>query len=316
MLPGLLRMTSLAADGESWMTAPLAPPDQLSDVDVRNLHALRLDGHSQPVLVVTGRTATQRVMAAFRSDDGSRLWTRTHGSAVGSSYVEQSAPLDTNRDGTADSLLVCTNEPRIQEYRLADGALLWESPVLGPGSCRSLLVIDANGRRSIVAIFSLGAQALDVDTRMPTWAIPGTFNYGGTLIANGESGPELAIFDSREIRFYDVATRSLLRTVALNWQLVAVHQPENASIHFLLVLEDSRLKVIDGITGEVRAESDPTGWLGLGRTLTSLQVTARRHVVSVSAGVGSFAYDLDIAPEGIFRDSFDRWVTPLPIATH
>ena len=312
-LPGLLRAAAVSSSEGAWSLPAFASPDLMSAIEVQDLHATRLDGQAGPILIATGRSAGQRVMAAFRGEDGSRLWTRTHGSAAGSQYFERSLPFDRNGDGTADSMFVCTNQQRIQEYRLADGALLWESVEMPLTSCNSLFLTEINGSRNIVGVFWLGVRAFDVDTRLLTWSLPGFGNAGGSLIENGLAGAEMAIFDSRSIEFYDVASRDLLRTVDLNWQLGGVHQPQGASIHFLVVLEDSRLKVIDGVSGQVRAASDPMGLLSANDTLTSLRISDHRHIVSVGAGVGAFAYQLKIAPDGVFSDGFDRWITPQPI---
>lgn len=312
-LPGLVRATAVSSSQGAWSIPAFTSPDLLSAIEVQDLHATRLDGQVGPVLIATGRSAGQRVMAAFRSEDGSRLWTRAHGSDAGSRYFERSLPFDRNGDGTADSMFVCTNQQRIQEYRLADGALLWESVEMPLTSCKSLFLTEINGSRNIVGVFWLGVRAFDVDTRLLAWSLPGFGNAGGSLIENGVAGSEMAIFDSRSIEFYDVASRDLLRTVDLNWQLGAVHQPQGASIHFLVVLEDSRLKVIDGVSGRVRAASDPMGFLFGNDTLTSLRISDHKQIVSVGAGVGAFAYQLKIAPDGIFSDAFDRWITPPPI---
>ncbi len=304
-LPGLVRMSDVATKAPGWMTPAFTYPNVMADISAKDIHSIRLARYAKPVVVVLGRRGIRRVMFALDSADGSVLWVREQTASPASHFFSASLPVDKDGDGITDSIYACTDEQHILEFRLTDGALLWDSGPLAMTSCSHLFLAPSARGTSIVGVFWLGLKAYDTRTGALDWSFSTLGLDGGAYVPNGANGPEIVVIDlpAGGLVFRDSATREVLRSVRLTGRNFAVVQPEGASIRNLLVAGEGRLKVVDGISGVEQAVTDSMGTTS--RTIDSIRLADDHHIIAMGGSTGAFVYELRIPKDQLFADGVD-----------
>ena len=308
--PGVISRVDTTTGEFRWR---ISGEDPVIDMNqVRELLTTNMAGHAEPVVIVSGLSFLNYngQIAALDADSGNLLWriSGSDGNFPDSAYANGMAAIDLNDDLLTDALLVCTSETRLRLFDTANQSEIWSSVTMSSG-CRGAMQLNSGGRKQLVAVLQGGLRAYDAQTHLLSWSLPFPNGLvGATYLTHGATGPELALFDSYGIAFYDVETRILLREVAFASQfpVYAVAQPEGASIHDLVVTINERLHVVDGVSGEIRASSGPLGLsAGQGNHLAVRTNSDGSAIVGIGSEVAVFTYQLDGFSDEIFVNGFD-----------
>ncbi|MEO7935672.1 MAG: PQQ-binding-like beta-propeller repeat protein [Dokdonella sp.] len=287
-------------------------PDPNLDLNViLSLEIAPLAGQAEPVVLAAGTyNYNSGQIVALRSSDGGVQWRiNSNNSALPANVVIYSvAAVDLDSDTMNDAILACTSESRLRLFSAADRSQIWSSVYMS-GQCRGALQLVSNGSKQIVAVLSNAVRAYDAQTHLLSWSLPSPNDLLGAIyIAQGVAGPELALFDSSGISFYDLDTRSLLRDVRLPdlYPIEAVAQPPGASINDLVVASNGKFNTVDGISGAVSASSDNLGSnLGQGNALATYSEVGGTVLIGAGSDVAVSTYRLSGLGDKIFNDGFE-----------
>ncbi len=310
-LPGLLYSIDASTGAFRWQTPSAQYGDPLYGARVVQLHSVALAGMPGPTTLFAAQSFwSGSSLNAINPQNGQPMWsfplTDVDGGFVNTD-VQASLPLDRDGDGSVDSILICTSETRLYEFRLSDHAQIWKSVAMPSATCNGLLQIDANGTRKVVVVLPQSLRAYDLDTRLLSWTLS-IVNSGASLIANGLAGAEVAVFLGNVVTFIDPTTHAILRTVTLagSDELSALAQAEGADIHQLVGALGDRLRVVDGLTGALGSMSEPLGYLPAnGNQLPVVEIGPSKYAVGTGSGAGIFVYRMLTSNDPIFSSGFD-----------
>lgn len=191
----------------------------------------------------------------------------------------------------------------------AAGTLAWTSVIMADNGvhCDVIAGRFSDGANPlVVAVMDASLRAFDTVTHLLAWTLPGPVD-GASLIENGVSGRELAVFKGSELRFHDAGTRELLRSFDLGARITAVLEV-NGDLHGLLVAAGGRLLLVDGSNGAIL---HATGYLGdrlaEGNRIATVSLGGGYTLVAVGSEGGVFRYRL-YTGDGIFDDGFESIV--------
>ncbi|WP_325143236.1 hypothetical protein [Dokdonella sp.] len=310
-LPGLLYSIDATTGAFRWQTPQAQFGQPLYGARLVQLHSVSLPGMSDPAILFAAQSLwSGKSVNAIDSQNGQTLWSFPPTDVDGgfsNTNVQATLPLDRNGDGSVDSILVCTSETRLFEFRLSDHAQVWKSVAMPSAICNGLLHIDASGTREVVAVLPQSLRAYDLDTRLLSWTLP-MVNAGASFITNGAAGREIAVFLGNVVHFIDPITRATLRTVTLADldDIAALTQAEGADIHQLLVASGDRLRIVDGLSGAISSISEPLGYLPASRNqLPVAGIGPSTYAVGAGSGAGTFVYRMSTGADPIFANGFD-----------
>lgn len=301
-----------AMSGDLRWQSPFFPYGHpLYGATISRLHTVKLDGEpGYSVLFAARSPYTNASTIAMDADTGNIQWSfPLVDPENGFSYtaINTTLPLDRNGDGNADSILLCTSETRLYEYSLSSHQQLWKSVAMPSGTCNGLVLAESSGARLVIVALPQSLRAYDLDTRLLSWSLP-MVNRGISLIPQGLDGPEIAVFEGNQIHFINVATQEILRTIVVSVpdQILALAQPDGASIHQLLLTSNDRLFVVDGLDGAIQGESNVMGYQeGIGNQLPVLRIGPDHYLAGTGGGAGIFVNQLVTHTDEIFIGSFD-----------
>jgi outer membrane protein assembly factor BamB len=294
-----------------WRTAANDPTLDL--IRIRNLQVASIAGQPEPVVFAAGTDSIygQAQIVALRSGDGSVLWRINSGNSAlpDNVSINGMSTVDLDGDTLADSILICTSEPRLRLFNAADQSQTWSSVAMS-ADCRNAMQMPSDGSTQLVAVLSGGLRAYDAQTHLLSWSLPFANGMrGATYIARGVTGPELAVFsDNDVIAFYDAETRAFLRYLQ-NPEfdpIQAIAQPAGASIHDLVAGMNNRLYSIDGVSGAISASSAVIGNnVGQFNQLAIYNDVDGSALIGAGSEVGVSTYRLSGLSDAIFRSGFE-----------
>lgn len=219
---------------------------------------------------------------------------------------------DHDGDAINDVIAVTRGGPQsagvaIHVFSGANGALLGESAVLPLASAdtvNNVLLIDGESGPELVVGTTHAIHGLDARTLEWGWTIPAT--SGGIRHVNGDNGSrQLMTFNpDGGISFYDASTHAFVRSIATTGRVSAVLALGD-DVRNLVTAGDGFLRLLDGLTGELRASSDYLGsGLALNGQLVSIPVDGQGWQVLTGADAGYFRHRIDLT-EMIFAGNFD-----------
>ena len=291
-----------------WKTPSHLPGDPLPLYSARSLSIAGVAGHSDPVILV----ASDRPygITALDALDGSVLWglgETNNGGLPQYPYPEAIAAVDENADGLAETAVVCTSE-RMYQFRLDTQAPVWSSVAMA-SSCIDVMAINSGSSLIFVAVLRQALRAYDSQSHLLLWSLPAPdWLDGASYIAEGESGPEFALFYQNLVTIYDANTRAFLRQLVLPVQTLisAVSQPPGSSIHQLIIAHSGKLHVVDGISGAESGTSEYLGEnIGLSNRVSSIQLDSDQPLIVSGSEAGVFSHRLEQNSDAIFANGFD-----------
>ena len=199
-----------------------------------------------------------------------------------------------------------TSGVRLFVFSNVDGSTLWESIAMGSGFdvCNGVVAghFDQSGHQLVVAVLPGSLRAFDAQSHLLAWTMPVAAD-GASLLDQGVSGHEFAVFYQSHVSFYDGATRALLREFDLDGPVTAIR--EIRDIHNLLIAAGGRLLVVDGVSGAVLAASDFLGnGLGAANQIAAYPTGDTSFLVGAGSDVGVFRFNVTVS-ETIFANGFD-----------
>ncbi|HET9034145.1 MAG TPA: VCBS repeat-containing protein [Dokdonella sp.] len=306
--PGAVARAGALSGQTTWETPYSISGQPFSSLSAIDLELAQVAGQSHPILIAL-REGSNRIFA-LSTLDGSVLWSLDDANTGGlPSYppVLDSVPVDGNGDGYAESLLVCNYE-RLYQFRLDNQAPIWSSVAMS-SPCVGVMTLATGTDLQYVAILEHALRAYDSQSHLLSWSLPTTFaTQGASRLASGESGSELALFHHNTITFYDEQTHNQLREFSFpdEGEIAALIQPPEASIHELVVAFNSRLYVVDGVSGTIRNVSDFLGWnLGAGNHLAAKRIKEGSYLIVSGSDVGVFTHQLELLADLVFADGFE-----------
>lgn len=291
-----------------WKTPAHLPGDTPPLFAARSLSIAGVAGHGDPVvLVVDDRPYGITALDAL---DGSVLWGLdevNNGGLPQYPYPEAVAAVDEDADGLAETAVVCTRE-RMYQFRLDTRASIWSSVAMA-SSCIDVMVIDSGSSTILVAVLQQALRAYDSQSHLLLWSLPAPdWLTGASYIAEGESGPEFALFYQNLVTIYDANTQAFLRQLILpvQAQISAVSQAAGASIHQLIIAYSGKLHVVDGISGVVSSSSEFLGEnVGSSNRISSIPIDAEHSLIVSGSDAGVFSHQLGLNSDTIFADGFE-----------
>ena len=294
-----------------WQSPAFPYGHPLYGATISPLHAAKLNGETGYSVVFAAKSLYSGAsVTAIGADTGSIQWSFPlidPENDFSYTTINTTLPVDRDGDGNADSILLCTSETRLYEYSLSSHQQLWKSVAMPGGTCNGLVLAESGGARFVIAAVPLSLRAYDLDTRLLSWSLP-MVSRGISTISHGVEGPEIAVFDGNEIHFIRAATQEILRTVVVPVpdQIVALTQPEGASIHQLLLTSRDRLFVVDGVDGAIQGESGAMGYQErIGNQLPAIRIGPDHYLVGTGGGAGIFVNQLVTHTDQIFIGTFD-----------
>ena len=270
-----------------------------------------------PTFVSGGTTGSGGRLVAVEGPDHTVIWDLRNydGGILTDILVQQGKVYDFDSDGN-DEIVVCTREAgsSIAAFGVAvfdgrSGAMLWRTTGLGSNMdlfCNGVMagIFDDGQAPRIVALLAGSVEAIDAATHNVVWSLPLADASGAWLIESGQSGREFAVAQAGIVRFYDASSMNFLRQISAPEPVLAIREVDS-NIHRLLVTSDGRLRVVDGINGNVSATSDYLGpRLGNRDHLVVWPQGGGSHLVGVGSDAGAFRLHLRIT-EVIHADGFD-----------
>jgi hypothetical protein len=156
----------------------------------------------------------------------------------------------------------------------------------------------------IVALLAGSVEAIDAMTHDVVWSLPIADASGAWLIESGQSGREFAVAQAGIVRFYDASSMNFLRQISVPEPVLAIREVDS-DIRRLLVTSNGRLRIVNGINGNVSATSDYLGpSLGNRDHLEVWAESGGSHLVGVGSDAGAFRLHLRIT-DFIHTDGFD-----------
>ena len=315
--PGTIARVDASTGSMRWRISGSDPSIGINQV--ADLLTTDMAGQAHPVVLAFGTSYSSYYgrIVALDASNGSFLWSISSANGTLPDYVSVKgmAVADLDGDTLTDSLLLCTSEPRLRVYDTSTQVQTWSSVAM-TGECRGAMQLNSGGHQQLVAILSGALRAYDAETHLLSWSLPFPNGMtGATYLSHGASGPELALFNGYQIFFYDAESRILLRELNFSDQypLQAVAQPSGASIHDLAVAINGKLHIVDGITGESRATSEPLGGnAGQGNHLAVHDNPDGSALIGLGSDVAVFTHRLDGFVDDLFADGFE--LVPLPTA--
>lgn len=299
--------TQLAADTgtEQWES----PPAPIGDMRPAATLIMR-EGTSAPALLLAGNTSFEG--ARFVSLDGAThalRWVRDHTTIPSLEDRGVADVRELELDGTR-SLVACLDSGAGARLFMMDaetGAPQWESVAMDGNfeGCRHAMAGRfADGSDPlVVAVLATSLRAFNANTHLLEWVL-GTNANGATLLEHGANGREFVVFSGTRLRFYDAATRSLLRELELDEPVTAL-TPLGADIHRLAVAAGGRILIVDGVTGAMLQSSDYFG-TGLAQGNRLAVHDAGDGIFLIAAGSDDGVFRLRLAlGEHVFADGFE-----------
>lgn len=307
-LAGLLTRVNASTGEVRWRTDAGQPQ---GFVYVNGLKVADVEGEIIPTLLVLEGGGASEKIVALDSSTGGALWNIDSTSIPNSSgerFVGFAA-VSQDADALADAVLVCTSERRLRLFNIADQALIWSSVQMND-ICVDSMQMTTNGSKQLVAVLDRALRAYDAQTHLLSWSLPIDYRVtGATYLPQGVAGPEIAVILGEEVRFFDAETRTLLRTFILGAYyepIQAIAQPENGSIHDLVVTIGDHLHVLDGETGELRATSQALGLnAGQNNQLPVYTNPDGSWLVGVGSDVAVLTYRAESLSDTIFANGFE-----------
>lgn len=234
-------------------------------------------------------------------------------SPMDSRSIQRVIALDYDGDGIRDYAVATepkstgTTGARIFVYSGSDGALLWQSPVLGanfPKVHDFFAVHQEGGDSEFVLALDDGLRAFSATSGLLTWTLAVPLN-GAAWLPRGIDGQELLVFsEDGAVSLFDYDTRMLLRSFSLPSPLRAVSALDGDVSH-LIAAASGRLLLVDAIDGTIRATTDVFD--SMSEPMKPLAVLPRSASTwQIAAGGDSVLawFRLDLT-DRMFQDGFD-----------
>ena len=180
---------------------------------------------------------------------------------------------------------------------------------MGSGSSQinSVLITDTPGGgadKELVAVMSDSLRAYNSRTQLLDWVLAANCD-GATYIANGVSGPEIAVFvQGGAVTFYDARTQVYLRSYTLPAPLRAL-SALNGDVRALVASTGDALALLDGTTGSISASTDYLGVdPAIGNQIALAPQGGSTWHVAAGSQAAMFRYQLELV-DRIFADSFE-----------
>ena len=305
---GAWTQIAMSTGAGQWESPPAADIDDAFDMQPR------------AALILDEGTPTSRLVLAGTSDfRGARLvsldgathaiqWARDHTTIPSLEDRGVADVKEVQLDGSR-SLVACLDSgqgPRLMMMDAQTGAPQWESTGMGGfEGCRHAIAGQFNDGPDpfVVAVLATSLRAFNANTHLPEWVLTAPA-AGASLLQHGENGREIVVFYGADLRFYDAASRTLLRQFALEDPVTAV-TPLGADIHHLAVATGGRILIVDGVTGATLATSDYFGTsLAHGNRLAVHDAGGNTFMIGAGSEAGVFRLRVTLG-EGIFTNGFE-----------
>jgi hypothetical protein len=247
------------------------------------------------------------LLAFFDADDGKLLRVLdVFESKLGA--LRDSAVV-THPSGAARSILSCTADGLLREFRYPDGVLLWTSPNTGH-PCTSVWATHGSGGHEFVYSHSSGLRAFNADTKEATWQLETVDGRTWRIAPDGEPEQYLVVRDDAVATAYDASTRKALRTFAIAPEsaesgVLGISTLPGAGSRYLAVRSATRISVIDGRTGETQGTAATVGYFGSIRGGIATSRLGIDQYIVATAGGGTWIFDLTLPTEDIFSHGFE-----------
>ncbi|MEO7936903.1 MAG: PQQ-binding-like beta-propeller repeat protein [Dokdonella sp.] len=315
--PGALTRADAATGAVRWRSAAAGSSIDLNRID--HVLVTQIVGQAQPIALASGSGEQSNYyggrIVAVDLESGAPLWniSSESGGLPFDTSVNGIAAIDLDGDSLTDSVLACTSDGRLRLFNAVDQAPIWTSVAMAR-RCLDVFGLSAGtAGLQLVAVLDGSVRAYDAQTHLLSWSLPSSYLMkGASLIANGEQGPELAVFTDSEITFVDAETREVLRTLnpEMLYPIQAILQPPGTTIHQLLAAVDDKVYVIDGVSGEVRAESTTVGFgAGQFNRLAIQRNADGSYLVGAGSNVAISTHRLELIEDSVFQNGFDP-ITP------
>ncbi len=265
-----------------------------------------------PLIVVAGSDAGSGQLIAIDGVSHDVLWQL---GPVGDNplhdySVSHLSTFDLDGDGN-DEIVACTNkgfggnEPiGLMVFSISDGSQQWQS--LGMGAnfehCRGVMAgrFGQQQRSLVAAVLPSSIEAYDALTHAHAWSLQGAAD-GATLLNANDRPNEFVVFAGSQLRFYDSATRTLLRQFDIG---IAVSAVRALTGERLVVAADGRLLIVDRADGTVLASSDSIGnGLGESNQLAVDDLGGGAWLIGAGSESGAFRFIARLT-DTVFRDGF------------
>jgi hypothetical protein len=254
-------------------------------------------------------------VAALSTEDGSMLWSvQASEGSLPIFGVQTILAIDQDGDSLTESVLICDSNRTLWLLDAHNGDTLWHSEVPDGGHCVATLQLTTAGRPQFVALMSSGhITAFDAETHEQSWVLTSGDGAwpavnGMAYLPHGAEGPELAVYDSHGIQFFDLETRTPLRLIQNEflYEMQGLAQPSEGSIYDLIVPVDGTIAIVDGITGAVRARSTEYGYQASSRNhLKLFKNPDGSTLIGTGTHVATFTHRLEGIGDSIFFNDFD-----------
>lgn len=264
-------------------------------------------------LLVAGNVTYSGQVIALDPDSFAVLWTAggENDPVTASRGFGGTVMFDFNEDGV-DDLVACAsgsapNGARVLVFSGRDGSQLWQSITLGANSgCTGMLAGEFGDWKGVVVVLGNALYAFNPQTHLLDWTLD--IAASAAYLLGGVDGPELAILQDRSLHFFRASDRELLRTVEFDATVSHVQQL-GGDIHTLLVATDGMLQLVDGVTGQVAAQSSYVGeWLGHASSpqpFDALATGSGAYLIGVGNGNGVFRFRL-VLTDDMFSHGFEQ----------
>jgi len=312
--PGGLEFRDMNTGASLWQSDPMVDDDIVSTAPHRIIPIVPPTPGGEPRIVVAGTTTYDgRVLVV--------------GAASHTVYLKIGDPFDppftmrslrdvvaVDMDGDGIDDIVVASQPQFQANTGAklhaysqSGELIWESVAMGPPSqwINGVLVFkpELGGGDNIVAVLPEGLRAFNRVTHLLAWTMD-VMNDSAFIVEHGVTGPELGIEYGNSITFYDLASRTYLRSLTLSDDIDAA-KPLDGRADRLLVSSGGHLHLIDGRDGSEITSSPFLGLeLGLRDQLNAERVATDTWRIGVGSDAGIFRYRLSLS-DRVFEFGFE-----------
>lgn len=215
----------------------------------------------------------------------------------------------TDTHGVPYSFVTCMSDGRVREFRYDNGTHLWTMPDVEFG-CTNVWFDDgtivANGRNA-------GLVAYEADTHQLRWQTPsGLVSWQFMPISQAGSSTQYLFVEGTDVHVFDPSSQQVVRSFALpdsidGFDIADIVLPPGGDLHGLVVRTRRGVAVIDGVTGELRAEVGNLAYHDPRRGALSVGATATpgRYLVGVVGNSPWWTFALDLPPDRIFAGGFD-----------
>lgn len=297
-----------AATGRVVWNVPYAP--LFDDTETEAVGLVARGGDGQPEVYVNHTLSTSGWLAFHDTTTGALKHTvRIGGSGLGG--APRMIAIREDLDGNAQGIVACMVDGRVREFRYSDGAHLWTVPATDP-YCVNVWVHDG----AIVSyhLSAVPLTAYDATTRQLRWQASSGTETGKVLPLVARGLPVRYLFaNESDARVFDPATGTFVHAFPLpadmpGYLITDLVLPPGGDLGGLVVRTHNSVLAMDGWTGDVRARVDNLAPLDVSRGSLSVgSVDGRgRYLVAAIADHAWWTFALDLPPDRIHADGFDR----------